>query len=306
MTELRWALLLAGALFVGGLIFWELRKRRAASRQDALNRSSAQDPRNTGESAGAAHRVEPGYTPPEFPRREPVKEPQLVRIDPASDREPALGDLRVIDFGAPVSPSVDAAPGAGLPAQEWVDAAADTTPSLVVDWPTSMDPSVERRPSARTSRSREASCADCAALRARASSSRSSSRSDSSVVPRAGERFAGASLRQALVGEGFVHGEFSIFHKPLSDGRVILSAASLTRPGIFEPASMDSASFAGLNLFAVLPGPLSGRETFERLLLVGRTLAQRLRGELLDQRGQALDEARLGDLRRDAAAVPVA
>lgn len=272
MTELRWALLLAGALFVGGLIFWELRKRRAASRQDALNRSSAQDPRNIGEGAGAAHRVEPGYTPPEFPRREPVKEPQLVRIDPASDREPALGDLRVIDFGAPVNPSVDAAPGAGLPAQEWVDAAADTTPSLVVDWPAE-----DRR--------------IILALR---------------VVPRAGERFAGASLRQALVGEGFVHGEFSIFHKPLSDGRVILSAASLTRPGIFEPASMDSASFAGVNLFAVLPGPLSGRETFERLLLVGRTLAQRLRGELLDQRGQALDEARLGELRRDAAAVPVA
>jgi cell division protein ZipA len=119
------------------------------------------------------------------------------------------------------------------------------------------------------------------------------------LVPRSGERFLGVSVRQALVGEGFQHGEFSIFHKPLGDGRVILSIASLTRPGTFEPSTMDAASFAGLNLFTVLPGPLSGRESFERLLLVGRTLAQRLRGELLDQRGQPLDEARLEELRRD-------
>jgi cell division protein ZipA len=82
----------------------------------------------------------------------------------------------------------------------------------------------------------------------------------------------------------------------------LLSAASLTRPGSFELATMDAALFRGLNLFAVLPGPLSGRETIDKLLLAGHTIAQRLRGDLLDSRGEALTEARLAEMRREAAA----
>ena len=109
-------------------------------------------------------------------------------------------------------------------------------------------------------------------------------------------------MRQALLGEGFVHGEMEIFHRPQGDGRVILSAASLTRPGSFDLASMDSSLFLGLNLFAVLPGPLAGKDTVDKLLTVGHTLARRLRGDLLDGRGEALSETRLAEMRRDAAA----
>jgi cell division protein ZipA len=122
------------------------------------------------------------------------------------------------------------------------------------------------------------------------------------VVARHGERFTGTSLRQALQGEGFVHGDMQIFHRLTGDGRPLLSAASLTRPGSFELATMDAALFRGLNLFAVLPGPLSGRETVDKLLLAGHTIAQRLRGDLLDSRGEALTEARLAEMRREAAA----
>jgi cell division protein ZipA len=120
------------------------------------------------------------------------------------------------------------------------------------------------------------------------------------VVPRPGERFNGSALRQALVGEGFIHGELDIYHKPIGDGRVVLSAASLTRPGTFDPRTIDGLLFGGLNLFAVLPGPLPPRETVERLCLAGRTLAQRLRGDTLDSRGQPLTEARVAEMRREA------
>jgi FtsZ-interacting cell division protein ZipA len=218
-----------------------------------------------------AARQEPSMHGSGFGGREPVREPRLVEFEAPEGREPALGDLPVIDPSAPPAgrPAAAAPAGAGT----WGgDELSGNPPALVLGWP----PESERI---------------ILALR---------------LVPRSGERFLGVSVRQALVGEGFQHGEFSIFHKPLGDGRVILSIASLTRPGTFEPSTMDAASFAGLNLFTVLPGPLSGRESFERLLLVGRTLAQRLRGELLDQRGQPLDEARLEELRRDAAAVPAA
>ena len=120
------------------------------------------------------------------------------------------------------------------------------------------------------------------------------------IVGKGGERFTGASLRQALQGEGFVFGEMEIFHRPMSDGRVVMSAASLTQPGTFNPDAMDASLFRGLNLFAVLPGPLPGREAVDKLLLVGHTLAQRVRGELQDGRGQALTEARLAEMRREA------
>ena len=79
----------------------------------------------------------------------------------------------------------------------------------------------------------------------------------------------------------------------MADGRVLLSAASLTKPGNFDLSTMDSGLFLGLNLFAVLPGPLPGRETVDKLLIAGHTLAQRLRGELRDARGEPLTEARL-------------
>ena len=88
----------------------------------------------------------------------------------------------------------------------------------------------------------------------------------------------------------------------MADGRVLLSAASLTKPGNFDLATMDSGLFLGLNLFAVLPGPLPGRDTVDKLLIAGHTLAQRLRGELRDSRGEALTEARLTEMRREAAA----
>jgi FtsZ-interacting cell division protein ZipA len=65
---------------------------------------------------------------------------------------------------------------------------------------------------------------------------------------------------------------------------------------------MDSLLYRGLNLFAVLPGPLTGRETVDKLLLTGHTIAQRLRGELQDSRGELLNEARLAEMRREAAA----
>lgn len=117
------------------------------------------------------------------------------------------------------------------------------------------------------------------------------------VVPRGGERFAGRSLRQALVGEGFLHGPMDIFHLPGDDARVLLSAAGLTRPGVFQLDTMDTGRYAGLNVFAVLPGPLPADETFDRLIEAARALAARLNAELRDQRGEPLTTARVVALR---------
>jgi cell division protein ZipA len=117
------------------------------------------------------------------------------------------------------------------------------------------------------------------------------------VVAPADGKFPGHAVRQALAGEGFWHGKFDIFHLPMPDGRVVISAASLTKPGTFDLATMDGHSYPGLNLFAVLPGPLPESVTLDELVAVARMLAGRLTGQLLDHRGQALTAQRVAEMR---------
>ena len=111
------------------------------------------------------------------------------------------------------------------------------------------------------------------------------------VVAARQNRISGRLLRQGLSGAGFQHGEFGIFHLGDQEGRVALSAASLVRPGLLDPAAMDFQSFSGINLFAVLPGPWSGAETLERLTAVAAELAQRVEGRVQDERGMPFDTA---------------
>jgi FtsZ-interacting cell division protein ZipA len=87
---------------------------------------------------------------------------------------------------------------------------------------------------------------------------------------------------------------------------VILSAAALAQPGTFDPSIMDSQRFSGLNMFAVLPGPLPERETFDQLVHAARTLAERLDGTLNDQHGEELTAPRIARLRQALEAPPQA
>jgi len=120
------------------------------------------------------------------------------------------------------------------------------------------------------------------------------------VVPTGEEPLSGRAVRQSLGACGFVHGPLQIFHQPCEDGRAVLSAAGLRNPGTLDPAAMDFQRFAGLSLFAVLPGPLAAPAALDHLLHTARDLAQRLHGRLQDEHGAALDAARLESLRRTA------
>ncbi|HKT71757.1 MAG TPA: cell division protein ZipA C-terminal FtsZ-binding domain-containing protein [Steroidobacteraceae bacterium] len=117
------------------------------------------------------------------------------------------------------------------------------------------------------------------------------------LVASGSARFAGRAVRQALSAEGFVLGKFEIFHKPGADHRAVLSVASLTKPGTFDPDTMDSRHYNGLSLFAVLPGPKKPRQAFEDLLHTARNLNERLQGALQDERGGPLTPMRIDALR---------
>jgi len=322
MSELRWALLILGVLFIAALWWWERRRPRQAS--GALDRTLS---REGGVDAPPRLVREPPLTLPEVRAREPmaVKELPVVaewraeesqaqesaeaqepeppvleaaapaRPAEAAERPPApaatddtVDDLLAIvpadeipadqravfqesefedsGFGdtGPVA-SVDTEPAAApaVPSQQEVLPELPPAAPPVVDWPADR----ERR---------------ILALRL--------------VAPQR-ERFAGRSLRQALAAEGFLLGQFDIFHKPDDEHRAVLSAASLTRPGTFDMETMDSQHYGGLSLFAVLPGPKPPPQAFDELVFAARNLNERLHGVLQDEQGTPLTPARIAQLR---------
>ena len=119
-----------------------------------------------------------------------------------------------------------------------------------------------------------------------------------SMVGLGADRMSGRPLRQALAACGFAHGRFGIFHQPGADGRALISAANLSKPGVFDPATMDFQRFRGLGLFAVLPGPLPPAAALDHLLDTAGDLAQRLQARLQDEHGMPLDEERLEEMAR--------
>jgi FtsZ-interacting cell division protein ZipA len=117
------------------------------------------------------------------------------------------------------------------------------------------------------------------------------------IVSTGEQRFSGRTTRQVLAACGFVHGPYRIFHQPDSEGHALLSCASLSKPGVFDPASMDYQRYSGLSLFTVLPGTLSAPEAVDHLLNTALELSGHLQGRLLDDEGHALDAARIAELR---------
>jgi cell division protein ZipA len=291
MPELRWALLALGVVFLVSLAVWELRKQRGRRETGPVTRPDAPSARQT---AGAD---DPGGAGDDR------------RVDPAPGGAPGVGH----GHGARAEPAIDftgiSVDREPLPA----------VPVIEIDDPSGASESPVRGRERRSEASPPATSSNPVERAAAWLAGQPESQQPSRVVldwppedrrhivslrllPRQGEMLTGAALRQALTGEGFQHGEFDIFHKPLPDGRAIVSAAGLTRPGTFALDRMDAQLFPGVSLFCVLPGPLPGRDCVERLVQVGRTLSQRLRAELHDARGQPLTEARLAELRRQVAA----
>jgi len=322
MSELRWALLILGVLFIAALWWWERRRPRQAS--GALDRTLS---REGGVDAPPRLVREPPLTLPEVRAREPMAVKELPVVaewggverlalvwGAALDRAP-----RVLDAAAPARPAEAAerppapaatddtvddllaiVPADEIPADqravfqesEFEDsgfgdtgpvASVDTEPAAAPAVPSQQEVLPELPPAAPpvvdwpADRERR-----ILALRL--------------VAPQR-ERFAGRSLRQALAAEGFLLGQFDIFHKPDDEHRAVLSAASLTRPGTFDMETMDSQHYGGLSLFAVLPGPKPPPQAFDELVFAARNLNERLHGVLQDEQGTPLTPARIAQLR---------
>jgi cell division protein ZipA len=308
MSELRWALLILGVVFIVVLTFWERRRPRQAS--GALERMSLRD----GGAEPAPRLVrEPPLTLPEVRVREPVVAAELPVLEMGEEPavpvlEPAAPELDAALDSPPDPPRVYAHSGyaeeptpeaAGGPEGEDT---TDDIPALVLDEQAGAHESDAgaRESAADTG---EAESEELPVLPAHAAllvdwpAEHERHILALRLVAPQRERFAGRSLRQALAAEGFLLGQFAIFHKPDDEQRAVLSAASLTRPGTFDMDTMDSQHYGGLSLFAVLPGPKPARQAFDELVFAARNLNERLHGVLQDEQGTPLTPARIEQLR---------
>jgi cell division protein ZipA len=308
MSELRWALLILGAVFILALVFWERRRPRQAS--GPFERSSLRE--SALESAPRQVR-EPPLTLPEIRARDPIAARELPVV--AARDEPGVPVPGAPAAVAEAAARWDAEETLEPPAAEAEEAAEPEDPE---PWnsnpPDQSAVAAPTPPYAREETLEEADGAEAAHVDALA-------REELPELPPAApmvvdwpaenerrilalrlvapqlERFAGRSLRQALAAEGFLLGQFAIFHKPDDEHRAVLSAASLTRPGTFDMETMDSQHYGGLSLFAVLPGPKPPRQAFDELVFAARNLNERLHGVLQDEQGTPLTPARIAQLR---------
>jgi FtsZ-interacting cell division protein ZipA len=304
MGELRFILLLAGLVFLVALAAWELRKPRQAQGDAAMRdgaqhgsrRSERSEPQigSMGDSpAEAAEGRRPISMPPRIDVPEPPDLPDLPAME-AMRAESILADADALhafetlnlgatdalsaraDAAAPLTATTastveaSARPAtlseaieAGISVPEAAVPASAATPPVTLDWP----PEGERH---------------IVALR---------------IVPAANERLSGRAVRLAITACGFVHGRFGIYHQADGEGRALLSVASLSKPGVLDPINLDFQRLAGINLFTVLPGPLSPGAALDHLLDTARELSQRLPARVQDETGHPLDAERLEDLR---------
>jgi cell division protein ZipA len=294
MGELRFILLAAGALLIGGLWWWELRRgsrsqraRRelSAARQepviDALPtvqplEDDADDELPTLRTVPEDRPV-PGPAPPVVTIEDLPEDTDRVVLASNDDRaaspraapRPAPAGIGVTTRATPVAQSSGAAPA---PVAGEIAVAARPAP----------------RPSAPANSGAPGGEPNAhqkiAAIR---------------LIATAPDQIAGGELRAALEGEGLLYGRYSIYHRQRSDGRMLYSVASLREPGSFELEKMAAQRYPGLSIFAVFPGQVPAPDVFDDMVGLARRLGERLGCVLQDDRGGSLTPQRVLSLRED-------
>ena len=302
MPELRWILLGAGVALILGLWWWETRRPAANRGPDA---DPAAGPDIEDETAATQEPEQEFAFTPTIERVRVARRPPLIEIP--EDMEVDVSDFVGVDRRHPAEPAFPVEPEpeplieSGLEEGENDDGLAVADPDEPDEhhrapWvrtqplerdevaPKPLEEPAEPPPAdAMERRTAEASRQRIVALRLIAS----------------GERWSGASLRTALEAEGLSYGPYSIFHREREDGKSLLYVASMMEPGSFDIAHMDEQDFPGISLFGVVPGPLDAPSTFDLVLSVGRSLAERMKGQLQDEQGSTLTAQRILNLREE-------
>lgn len=309
MPELRWILLAAGIALILGLWWWETRRPRRPEAEPA-GPGTADD--QLAPDGRASARADEAFAEPEavpVPSYAPVIERARIQrrppvIEIPEDMEVDVSDFVAIDRRHQPEPQFELVSEPGNDAA-YESASEEEAPSAQefeeqddyhrAPWirtqPLERDDVAPRRedepPEPPTDpverRTAEASQQRIVALRL--------------VAP--AEPWDGAVLRAAFEAESLEFGPYSIFHRPREDGKSLFYVASLMEPGSFDPARMDEQAFSGISLFGVVPGLIDAPATFDLVLSTGRSLAERLKGQLQDEQGSTLTAQRILNLREE-------
>lgn len=120
------------------------------------------------------------------------------------------------------------------------------------------------------------------------------------VMAKKGKLFHGLDILNAMREQGMKFGEMNVFHayaEESSSPVPFCGLANTVEPGTFDIEHMTELETPGLSLFMQLPGPLEGRAAFERMLQLGRSLAESLGGELCDETHSVLTMQTIGHLK---------
>lgn len=112
-----------------------------------------------------------------------------------------------------------------------------------------------------------------------------------SVLARDENKFSGSDLKSALEAEGLKHGDMDIFHYHMTGKKdAVFSVASVVEPGTFDLETIDEYATPGLSLFCQLPSSMAGADAFGLLLKKAQNIADKLEGQLCDDKRNLLSE----------------
>ncbi|MGH8198434.1 MAG: cell division protein ZipA C-terminal FtsZ-binding domain-containing protein [Steroidobacteraceae bacterium] len=306
MSELRWILLGAGVALILALWWWETRKAQAKSASKADKpwpRERAEPTMNVRTDPEPGELADSTVTyAPVIERVRVARRPPLIEIP--EDFEVDVSDFVSRDRRRAAEPELSLEPPAALE-PEVADAANESEAEPFDEHPDEYHraPWVSTHPlerdqvaPRRDEEPPEPAPAD-AIERRTAEASKQRIVALRLIAP--GGPWGGGELRKALEAEGLRYGPYSIYHREREDGKTLLYVASMMEPGSFDLAKMDSQHFPGISLFGIVPGPLDAPSTFDLLLTVGRSLAERMKGQLQDEQGSTLTAQRILNLREE-------
>ena len=110
--------------------------------------------------------------------------------------------------------------------------------------------------------------------------------------------FSGGNIKNALEAERVKHGDMDIFHFHMTGKKdSVFSVASIVEPGVFDLPTIDDYETPGLSLFCQFPNPMAGAGAFDVLLKKARSIADKLNGQLCDDKRNQLTEQAIGHYR---------
>jgi cell division protein ZipA len=267
MPEIRLILIIIGVLVILGVYLWG---RRRSPEQQAMEEDWLEE---------LARRKREGISP----TRKTVPAKSAKRIEPGLGQSPAPAGKPVTEDLPPMPTAKPAAPAANQPKAS----AAPTRPEAANKPAAAAQSKSPRRPQKKQGNAEPPKKAEEMILVLFIMAPRGKQLEGMDIV-------AAAKQVNLQLGEMNV---FNLFDDPQNKQNPIFTMASMMEPGTFDMDHLETFATPGLALFSQLPTVISGSAAFEKMLAVGRHMAQALNAELKDESRSTLTLQTIGHIR---------